>query len=222
MSEFLKKIKSVFIEDTEPTGSNKPAQPAKEQPAQATPAAPAPVAQATGGGGAVSDKFVEILSAALEKNNQEGFDYLEFRQALKNLSKMAMDESTRYQSAYAMAQTMGVTSTKLIESANFYLQVLGGEQSKFNEAHAQQRSRLIGSREEDVKSLEAQIQQKTEQIQQLTQQIEEHRRQSEQIREEISNNTLKIEATKADFDATFNSVARHIQDDVAKMKQFMG
>lgn len=223
MSDFLKKIKSVFIEETESTSNNKTAQPAKEQPAQAS-SAPAPVppaAPATGGSGAISDKFVEILAAALEKNNQEGFDYLEFRQALKNLSKMAMDEGTRYQSAYAMAQTMGVTSTKLIESANFYLQVLSGEQAKFNEAHAQQRTRLIGSREDDIKSLETQIQQKTEQIQQLTQQIEEHRRQSEQIRQEISNNTVKIEATKADFDATFNSVALHIQNDVAKMKQFM-
>lgn len=224
MSDFLKKIKSVFIEDTEPITSNKTAQPAKEQPVQATPAAPVPVPAApeTGSSGAISDKFVEILSTALEKNNQEGFDYLEFRQALKNLSKMSMDEGTRYQSAYAMAQTMGVTNVKLIESANFYLQVLSGEQSKFNEAHAQQRTRLIGSREDDIKSLEAQIQQKTEQIQQLTQQIEEHRRQSEQIRQEISNNTLKIESTKADFDTTFNSVARHIQDDVAKMKQFLG
>lgn len=158
---------------------------------------------------------------ALEKNNQAGFDYFEFRQALRNLSKMPMDEPTRFQSANAMAQTMGITPAALIESAKFYLNVLQNEESKFNEAHAQQRGKLIGNREEQIKNLEATIQQKTEQIKQLTQQIEEHRKQSDQIRQEVSDSTIKIETTKADFDATFATVVGQIQDDVAKIQQYL-
>lgn len=158
---------------------------------------------------------------ALEKNNQAGFDYFEFRQALRNLSKMPMDEPTRFQSANAMAQTMGITPAALIESARFYLNVLQNEEARFNEAHAQQRGKLIGNREEQIKNLEATIQQKTEQIKQLTQQIEEHRRQSDQIRQEVSDSTIKIETTKADFDATFATVVGQIQDDVAKIQQYL-
>ena len=176
------------------------------------------VATATG---SVSDKFVEILAGALEKNNQEGFDYFEFRQALKNLAKMPMDEATRFHSAYAMAQTMGMTPTKLVDSAKFYLNVLTTEQSKFNEAHAQQRARLIGNREEEVKNLEAMMQSKAEQIKQLSQQIEEHRQRSEQIRSEINESTVKIENTKADFEATFASVTGQLQEDIGKIQQYL-
>jgi len=162
-----------------------------------------------------------ILSSALEKNNQPGFDYFEFRQSLKNLAKMPMDEATRFHSAYAMAQTMGITSQKLLESAQFYSNILAAEQSKFNEAHVQQRDRLIGNREEEIKNLETTLQQKAEQIKQLTQQIEEHRQRSEQIRSEINESTVKIETTKADFEATFAVVAGQLQDDVAKIQQYL-
>ncbi|MCC6281260.1 MAG: hypothetical protein IT262_11700 [Saprospiraceae bacterium] len=222
MSDLLKKFKSVFVVEEE--NSNKPTAPAAtDTPStqQQTPAPPPVATRSSTEGGAVTDKFVQILLGALEKNNQQGFDYFEFRQALKNLAKMPMDETTRYHSAYAMAQTMGATPAKLIESAQFYLNVLTGEQSKFNEAHAQQRAKLIGNREDEVKNLEAMIQNKTEQIKQLTQQIEEHKRSSEQIRSEIGESTVKIENTKADFDVTFNSVAGQIQEDIAKIQQHL-
>lgn len=220
MSDFLKKFKSVFVaEEVVPEGGNT----ANQQSASA-PAAPAsvpstPAVQATPG--SVSDRFVEILASALEKNNQPGFDYFEFRQALVNLAKMSMDEQTRYKSAFAMAQTMGATQANLLESAQFYLQVLTGEQSKFNEAHAVQRSKLIGTREEEIKNLEGSIQQKTKQIEELTQQIEAHRKNSEQIRSEINDSTVKIEKTKSDFDATFVTVVEQLKNDAAKIKQYL-
>ena len=221
MSDFLKKFKSVFVveDESSATPANQAATP---QNAEQTPASPppAPVRPAPESG-SVTDKFVQILMGALEKNNQQGFDYFEFRQALKNLEKMPMDEATRFHSAYAMAQTMNVTPAKLIESAQFYMNVLTGEQSKFNEAHAQQRAKLIGNREDEVRNLEAMIQSKAEQIKQLTQQIEEHRQASERIRSEIGDSTVKIENTKADFEATFSNVAGQIQADIAKIQEHL-
>lgn len=223
MSDFLKKFKSVFIEEEEngaPQNTNQAQQTTSQPPAEATSPLPKQRAESAATG-SVSDKFVEILGAALEKNNQQGFDYFEFRQALKNLAKMPMDEATRFHSAYAMAQTMGVTPDKLVESAKFYLNVLANEQAKFNEVHAQQRARLIGNREEEVKNLEATMQQKAEQIKQLTQQIEEHRQRSEQIRKEISDSTVKVETTKADFEATLAAATGHIREDVGKIQQYL-
>ncbi len=227
MSDILKKFKSVFIVEEEGSGAqNKSQAQQANTPHPAEMTAPPPKQRAESGTssaspGSVSDKFVEILATALEKNNQEGFDYFEFRQALKNLSKMPMDEQTRFHSAYAMAQTMGVTPEKLIESVKFYLNVLLNEQAKFNEAHAQQRARLIGNREEEVKNLDAMMQHKAEQIKQLTQQIEEHRQRSEQIRKEINDSTVKIENTKADFEATFASVTGQLQEDINKIQQYL-
>lgn len=224
MSDILKKFKSVFIVEEEggaTQNTNQTQQSNSQHPAEMTAPPPKQRAAESSASGSVSDKFVEILANALEKNNQEGFDYFEFRQALKNLAKMPMDEQTRFHSAYAMAQTMGVTPAKLVESAKFYLNVLLNEQAKFNEAHAQQRARLIGNREEEVKNLEAMIQNKAEQIKQLTQQIEEHRQHSEQIRNEISDSTVKIETTKADFEATFASVTGQLQEDIGKIQQYL-
>ncbi|MEO6038905.1 MAG: hypothetical protein ABIQ93_10860 [Saprospiraceae bacterium] len=219
MSDILKKFKSVFVleepESSQTSTGNTP--PTAQAPATPMPP-PSPVATTAG---SVTDKFSEILLSALEKNNQAGFDYFEFRQSLRNLAKMPMDEQTRFQSAYAMAQTMGATPATLVESANFYLQVLASEQSKFNEAHQQQRAKLIGNREDEVKNLESMMQQKTEQIKQLTQQIEEHRQKAEQIRKELSDSTIKIENTKADFEATFASVIGQMQGDVDKMKSYL-
>jgi hypothetical protein len=222
MSDFLKKFKSVFIVE-DPTGGNsettaKTSQQQTTIPATAPVKVQAPAASATG---SVSNKFVEILSAALEKNNPEGFDYFEFRQSLINLAKMPMDETTRFQSAYAMAQTMGVTAAKLTESAQYYLNVLIAEQSKFGEAHAQQRTKLIGSREEDIKNLDQTILQKAEQIKKLTEEIEAHRKLAEQIKSEVSESTIKIENTKADFEATFSSVYQQIDTDLKKMQEYL-
>lgn len=219
MSDYLKKFKSIFLVEEEAKAHEAPK---AERQAPPTPAAqPVYVATQAVHEGKLTDKFVEILSSALEKNNQPGFDYLEFRQALKNLAKMPMDESTRFQSAYAMAQTMGVTAPHLIESAKAYLNVLQGEETRFNEAHAQQRNKLIGNREEEINQLDLQIKQKTEQIELLTRQIEEHKKQSETIRKEIGESTVKIENTRADFEATFQVVAGKIKEDLAKMQQFL-
>lgn len=224
MSDFIKKFKSVFVIEEEGaaqnTGTQHPAEMSAPPPKSSSAAQSAPNT-APASSGSVNDKFVEILASALEKNNQDGFDYFEFRQSLKNLAKMPMDEQTRFQSAYAMAQTMGVTSGKLIESAKHYLDVLNGEQTRFTEAHAQQKAKLIGNRESEAANLEASMLQKAEQIKQLTQEIESNRQQSERIRKEISESTVKIETTKSDFQATFTSVFAQIQDDMSKIQQYL-
>jgi uncharacterized protein (UPF0147 family) len=224
VSDFLKKLKGVFVVDdgTTPTNTTSTTT-AQATTAQATPTQqPSQNAANVGSiNGTLNEKFMDILMGAIEKNNQEGFDYFEFKQSLRNLSKMSLDESTRYQSAYAMAQTMGATPAKLIESCKFYINVLSSEQTKFNEAHTQQRSRLIGTREEEVKNHENMIQQKAEQIQQLNQQIEEHKQKSQQIRNEVSESTVKIENTKADFDVTFNNVVGQLQEDISKMQNYL-
>ena len=219
MNDFLKKMKSVFILEEETAAATSVKQAESNNSGQVEKSQPVPAPEAAHG--AVNNKFLEALAAALEKNNQEGFDYFEFRQALKNLSKMPMDEQTRFQSAYAMAQTMGVTSAKLAESTQHYLNVLATEQAKFAEAHAQQRAKLIGNREGEIKSMEAAILEKTEQISRLTSEIEAHKKQSEVVRKEISDSTIKIETTKADFEATFASVVGQLQDDLNKIKQYL-
>jgi peptidoglycan hydrolase CwlO-like protein len=211
MSDFIKKFKSIFIveEPTSPPTDKQTVTAAVNNTSTATTQ------------GTVNNRFLEILANALEQNNQPGFDYFEFRQSLAGLGQMAMDESTRFKSAFAVAQTMGVNPTNLLESAQYYIQVLQGEQSKFNEAHAQQRAKLIGNREQEAGQLDVAIQEKARQIEALTQQMDEHKQRIEQLKAEINESTLKIESTKADFEATFTSVVEQLQSDVTKIKQYL-
>jgi chromosome segregation ATPase len=226
MSDFLKKFKGIFVEEAESnttinTTSTPPPVAQASTPA-AIPAAPAPVSNnvySTTRGG--NEKYQEILLSALERNNQPGFDYFEYRESLKNLAKMPLDEKTRYQSAFAMAQTMGATPDNLNASAQHYVGVLRSEMTKFEEAHAQQRSRLIGEREAEDKNLEAVIQNKAEQLKQLTKDIEESTKRREAIRTEIEQSTQKIEQTKSDFEATFAVVVSQIEADLSKMREYL-
>jgi len=124
--------------------------------------------ESKGAAGQVTDKFMSILLAAMDKNNLEGFDYLEFKQALKNLENMPMDEKTRYQSAFAMAKTMNVTPAHLVKTAGHYVAILNQEEQKFGQALTAQRSKQIGGREKQMADLEKGIKAKADQIQRLT------------------------------------------------------
>lgn len=171
--------------------------------------------------GKVTSKFVEILLTAMDKKNLDGFDYLEFKESLKSLEKMPMDEGTRYQSAFAMAKTMGATSEHLIKTASHYINVLQHEEKKFGQALVAQRSKQIGGREKQIKQLEAGIQQKAEHIKKLTAEIEQDQKTLQKIKSEISGAVVKVETTKNNFVASFNTLVAQIQKDIDNMKQYL-
>jgi hypothetical protein len=222
MSDFLKKLKGIFVVEAATDGqtaeNTEKANTAKsETSAGNTTSTPAPVAPA----GKASDKFYDILLGAMEANNQEGFDYLEYKKSLQTLAKMPMDEQTRYFSAFAAAQAMGVTPQKLTESANFYLKVLASEDSKFQESVNAQRQKQIGNKEKAIADMDATIKAKTDQIAKLTQEIQAHQADMEKMKAEISDAVVKIETTLSDFHATFDELTTQINKDVENMGKYL-
>lgn len=182
---------------------------------------PPPVAPRAAGG-KVTEKFMNILLSAMDKNNVEGFDYLEFKQSLQNLQGMDMDEATKYQSAFAMAKTMGATPTNLLQTANHYLNVLKEEEAKFGQALNNQRDKQIGDRQNRIDQLQKVIAEKQRKIEQLTKEIDVHRQESDKITQEIQSSTVKVENTKNNFVVTYKLLVSQIQDDINKMKQYLG
>lgn len=166
-------------------------------------------------------KFVDILLKAIEANNMEGFDYLEYKQSLQNLSKMDMDEKTRYQSAFAMAKTMGVTPQKLVNSANHYVKVLDTEKNKFGEALANQKQNQIVGKQNELKQMEQGIIEKQKQIEKLTAEIEQHKAALQGKQDAINTAASKVEHTKNSFLYAYNMVMGQIQSDVDNMKKFI-
>ena len=220
MSKFLKGIKNLFIIEEPRTAAE------EETVAEAKTNAPqpqndAPDARIQQEGGKVNERFSEILLKALEENNQEGLDYLEFKQSLQSLEKMPMEEQVKFHSAFAMAQSMGATAPKLIESANYYVGVLQNEENKFEKALNSQYNDQIQGRKEAIEKELAAIQTKSEQITKLTEEIKVHQQHHETLQAQLEDAQGKIETTKNDFIASYNNLVAQIQDDIEKIKQFL-
>ena len=217
MSDFLSKLKGIFVVQTTADGKTVEV----TTTAKPTTSTATPVNVASPPTGKVSDKFYDILFGAMETNNQEGFDYLEYKKSLQTLATMPMDEKTRYFSAFAAAQAMGVTSQKLNDSAQFYLSILKSEDAKFQESVNIQRQKQIGSKEKAIIDLDATMKVKGEQIARLTQEIQTHQDDMTKMKAEISDAVVKIETTLSDFHATYSNLTTQIGQDVEKMKLYL-
>lgn len=171
--------------------------------------------------GKPNEKFVNILLGAIEKNNVEGFDYLEFKQALQNLGNVEMDEGTKYQSALAMAKTMGADRKILFDSANLYLDVLNKEEDKFMESFSKQVSLQVNSRNSDLQNTEKGIALKKKQIAQLQKEIEQQEKSLAQLKETANQANAKVEATKDSFYHAYHIVTSQIKNDIEKMKTYL-
>ncbi len=170
--------------------------------------------------GEVSEKFMNILLGAINKNNQEGFDYIEFKQSLQSLSEMNMDEQTKIQSAYAMAKTMGATKEKLIQTANYYLGILSKESEKFSAAVSSQMNKQVGSKQTRQKDIDLSIQNKTKQIEQLTKEIESLKIDLEKTSKAIASSEVKVLKTKNDFMSTYDLLKHKINKDIELIEKY--
>lgn len=171
--------------------------------------------------GQVQDKFLEVLFEALQTNNQEGFDYLEFKDFLRSLANVPMDDSTRFKSAFATAQTMGATKEKILKSANQYIAILGKEESKFQEALSGQRDRNLTGKQDEIKKLEQTIENSEAQIEKLKAAIEDHKKQISTLENEINTASDKLTQTASDFGATYQALLSQIQDDVKNIESHL-
>lgn len=165
------------------------------------------------------DKFVDILLKAVEKNNMEGFDYLEYKSSLQSLVTMDMDEETKYQSAMAMAKTMGATPEKLISSAKHYVSILKKEDEKFKKALVNQRSKQVTSKENEILSLKKDIEEKQRQIEKLEAGILNSQKKLEDLKGGINKAAARVQQTSDSFNLAYEVVTRQILNDIKNIEK---
>lgn len=224
----FKNLKSLFIvdEDAPKTDPAQPAAPARPTgtvppPAPAPANRPAPPPPPTFAGGTVDQRIFESLEKAMEENNQQGFDYFEYKNSLKTLAGIIPEESTRYKSAYATAATMGLTVDRLLESAAFYQTVLEKERDNFTRAVNQQVDLNVTAKQKDAERLQTLIAQKAEQIKRLTDEIAMHQEELAKAQGVITEATTRIEATKNNFHFTLEAVMNQIQVDIQNIQRYL-
>lgn len=168
--------------------------------------------------GPPDQKFTDLLLKAIESNNMDGFDYLEYKNSLKSIEQVIPDESMRYKSAFEMAKTMGLTKEKLIQSATHYINVLVSEDKKFRDAVENQKAKQIQGRTDQIQALEKAITDKQQLIEKLTKEIEASKAQLDTYRKEINDAVVKIDLTNQQFVASYQLVQGQIKEDVEKIK----
>lgn len=227
----LKKLKSLFIVEDESlksdttntaSASNETVSPISNADTKglgASPAAGKPVSASDIKTNTKPDtKFLNSLLTAVEANNLEGFDYLEYKQALQSLPKH-LDEKTRFESAYAMAKTMGASHVKLIQSGKHYINILGKEQSKFLSAYNGKLKSARGT--EQIKNLEESVAQKKKQIEQLQKEIDTSEKKLDAKKNDVNKSVAKVELTKDKFLSAYKVVAGQIEQDIKKMQEYL-
>jgi hypothetical protein len=225
MSDFLKKVRRVFIED-DPHAAKKAPAPSPLQTPQPSAVPTMPVEPGTTDPTA-KGRFVDMLWGVLQQNNKPGFDYFEFQASLQSLADIHLDEPMRYKSALAVARPLGALPEQLIQSANQYLQILDLERQKFEEAAQRQYQQQIQGQQTQVETLDQQVAQKMTEIDRLTQQIERLRDEIEQLKAKknqmagvLSDTENKIKNTSAAFLEAHQLVTNKIKNDIESMKRY--
>ena len=235
MAKFLKNLKGLFIATDEDLIKAEQAKMGESTKGGST-TTPGPSTQTTGASedlvldkteisadadGTVDQKFLDILLESVTKNNQEGYDYLEFKQALQSLKKMDMDDATRFKSAFAMAQTMGATKASLLDTGAIYLKVLKSEEEKFTLSVANQRQSKIDERKQELLNIDKWIVEKEAEIKKLQEQIKAKKESKSKFQSELSETAKKIASVQNNFEATYIFLSNQIKEDLNKIKQHL-
>ncbi len=163
-------------------------------------------------------KSLDFLLKAIAKNNQSGFDYLEFKQALIRLKNMDVEDEIAIKTAFATASTVGLTKDKLLQSADYYLNILKDEFKQFNNALDKQIESKVHSKEKLKSSLASKQSSIEKKIQALTEELDEVKTKLNSIDRETEAARQKIEETSERFEKTLKSITIRIESDIDQFK----
>jgi hypothetical protein len=214
----LKNLKSLFfVEEEKPEETPPQNQKSPPLPVQQVPVTPPPLPA----NASLDQRIFDSLEKALETSNLQGFDYFEFRSSLRSLVAIIPDEATRFKAVFATALASGVTVQKLLESGNFYKDVLVKEQEKFQAALSSQVDVGVVAKQKEAEKLTALIQQKSEEIKRLTLEIQQHQEEITKLQTAVTEANAKIEITKNNFIITYQTVMDQISRDLVNIERYL-
>ncbi len=159
------------------------------------------------------------LIKALEANNKEGFDYLEFKLGYEKLIESSIEKDKAISSTLILASTMGVSKEDILHSAQGYLSVLEKESSQFAEAVENQVKKRVKKREKQITELKAKISEIDHQIKLLQNSKQEMHKMIEKAAEELEQSETKISRAKENFDNAYQAISDEIAKDIDKIKR---
>lgn len=141
----------------------------------------------------------------------QGTDYKEFVDSKLDIDDI-QDEAIKYQTAYNVLKSTGLTKEKLISTGQEYLNLIGRDLNTFQSAHAQQYQKEVRHKEEL-------LQQKAQELQTLTQRLNTLKAEINQISQEITLTKDKMNTTKNSFLLAGENKQKEIQTELQKIAQ---
>lgn len=206
-----KKILSAFIEVEEDT-SEKKLDPNKNQVSNSTVSA---ASYTTSGvvNDAVKQKFKDYFDKLMTSSNIQGPDYYEFNKMIEAMNAIA-DEKTRFNSAFAGLSVQGLDKTRLIDTAQQYLQILDHDAANFN-------STIDTALEEKVEQKKEEIKSKAKRIEDLKREIDDCNNRILLLSNEIKENEEKLSSNSTAYTLELQQKKTSIQSDIEKIKKYI-
>ncbi len=221
-----RKILSFFVKENPnepPLAVIPPAGPARGVPG-ATAMPPPPVASSGSvSPGTVDTKFVDHFAQVLEKANQPGPDYFEFRETLRNLAGLGLDETKQYQAAWASFRALagGTDASVLTNTANQYLTLLNADHEAFQKSVTDALAERVGGLQSEQKQLTTENESLTKQIAELQQRIQTNSDRLAKIGGEIDEQSQKITQNRNNFETTYTHFTEQIKADISKIQTYL-
>jgi len=217
MSMF-KKIKSLFVIEEPAKQTDDPAKKQQQEPEVSVPTSRS---ESLAPDKESFDRFIQVLSDALASKNQQGYDYLEFKEAVSSLQNMEPDEPKRYLTAFTLAKTLGVEKKALVDSASQYLMILKTENDKFSAAVNKQKAEKIKTRNDALLKVEQELAASEQKIKDMLAEIASKKKLREQLKLEMNDASIKVEQVHESFKHAYQSIAGQIQKDIEKMNNYL-
>jgi len=210
---------------TAPANASMPASAPSPGPSAPSPRPAAPVISPTAEG-SVDTKFMEHFAALLEKANQPGPDYFEFRDMLRNLSNLNLNEDQQYQAAWASFKAMAGGANApavsvLTNTANQYLTALNNDHDGFVKTADSMLTERVGGLQNEQKQLLSDNESIARQIAELQQKINANNERLSKIKDEIDEQSVKIAQSKNNYEATLAVVTGQIKRDISKIETYL-
>ena len=106
------------------------------------------------------------------------------------------------------------TNEKLIQSAEFYKQILQKEKVQFDLALKNQTQQKVEGRKGEQQKLAEQIQRNKELIRKLQEEIDDFQSEMDKINAEVEENIARIEQSRYKFEHTYSEMINQINQDI--------
>lgn len=161
----------------------------------------------------LNEKMVDIILRAIKEKHESGIDYLRFKQSVKNLIEMNMDEPTAFKTAFATASALGLNKMDLLASVSAYKGVIDAERDKFIETLKKQIENLVEEPKAEVEKTNQMIASHHLEIEQLQAEINAMKARIAGLETAISAGEEKIEKTRKEFLSVYESFINSLEED---------